>query len=340
MQLKSIRLSFMFKIPFPPQVPNQGKEESTPGSTQGIIYALVPAMLMSVIFFGIDSCRILAIAVISCISLDMVFQKLLLKTAPSVQNGSSALTGILLACCLPIGVPYWLVLLGSLFSTGVAKLISTVIGYPIFNPALAGRVLLLLLFPVQMTTWKGNVLMADTFTGATPLGLLGEGVKNGKSLLLLTGNYQLPGYFDLFWGNVAGSLGEISALALLIGGGYLLWKKIITWHIPVAIFATVLLLQGFLWIIAPSRFADPLFHLLSGGMMLGAIFMATDPSARPVKPSGQIVFGFGIAFITLMIRNFGPYPEGIAIAILVMNGFTPLINKRIKSIQLGKFSFH
>jgi len=299
----------------------------------------MPAVLMSIIFFGVDSLKIISIAMISCILMEFLFQKYILKSPSSLQDGSAAVTGLLLAFCLPITVPIWLVLLGSIISIGVSKLTFGGIVKNHFNPALAGRCLLLLLFPVQMTTWSGTVLTADTFTGATPLGLVSESVKSGKSLLLLTGNSQIPDYFDLFWGNVAGSLGEISALALLLGGGYLLWKKIITWHTPATIFATFLVMEGVLWIIAPSRFADPLFHLLTGGMMLGALFMVTDPNTSPITPSGRIVYGFGIALLTLLIRNFGPYPEGIAIAILVMNGFIPLINKRIKYIKFGKFQF-
>jgi Na+-translocating ferredoxin:NAD+ oxidoreductase subunit D len=329
----------MFKITLPSPTPHYQGDESTSLIMKGVLYALMPALLMSVIFFGIDSLKVIFTAMISCILFEFIFQKYVLKSISNLQDGSAAVTGLLLAFCLPVTAPIWLILLGSLFSIGVAKIAFGGIGKNLFNPALAGRCFLLLLFPVQMTTWKGTVLTADTFTGATPLGLVSESVKSGKSLLLLTGNSQMPRYFDLFWGNVAGSLGEISALALLIGGGYLLWKKIITWHIPATIFTAFFVLEGVLWIIAPSRFADPVFHLMTGGMMLGALFMATDPTTSPVTPSGQIVFGFGIALLTLLIRNFGPYPEGIAIAILVMNGFTPLINKRMKPIQMGRLHF-
>ena len=329
----------MLKMKFPTPIPPSQGDESMPRITRGFIYSLMPALLMSVIFFGIDGLKIISVAVISCMLFEFLFQKFVLKSTSKFQDGSAAITGLLLAFCLPVTVPVWLVILGSLLSMGVSKLSLGGLGKQLFHPAIAGRCLLLLFFPAQMTIWKGTVLTADTFTGATPLGLASETVKSGKSLQLLTGNTQIPGYFDLFWGNVAGSLGEISALALLLGGGYLLWKKFISWQIPATIFATILLLEGLLWIIYPSRFADPVFHLLTGGVMLGALFMATDPTTSPVTPSGQIVFGFGVALITLLIRNFGPYPEGIAIAILVMNGFTPLINKKIKPLRLGRLQF-
>jgi electron transport complex protein RnfD len=186
-----------------------------------------------------------------------------------------------------------------------------------------------------MTTWSANITSADTFTGATPLGLLKEGLKSGKSLAQILADNQIPGYFDMFWGNMSGSIGEISAIAILLGGVYLLWKKVITWHIPVAVLGSILLFEGVLWIIAPGRFMDPIFHLITGGVMLGAFFMATDLTTSPMSSGGKLVFGAGIGIITICIRNFGAYPEGISFAILIMNGFTPMINAKIKPKRFG-----
>ncbi len=300
-----------------------------------VIIAMIPAMIMSFIFFGLDSVKIMVAAIISCLLFEYTIQKYLLKVPTTIKDGSAVITAILLAFNVPSGLPVWLVVLGSLIAIGVAKLSFGGLGQNPFNPALVGRVFLLISFPVQMTTWKANITATDTFTGATPLGLLKEGLRNGKSLAQITSDTQLPGYFDMFWGDMSGSLGEISAIAILIGGIYLLWKKVITWHIPVAVLGSVFLFEGFLWILAPGRFMDPIFHLITGGIMLGAFFMATDLTTSPMTPIGKLIFGVGIGIITICIRNFGAYPEGISFAILIMNGFTPMINARIKPKRFG-----
>lgn len=226
-----------------------------------------------------------------------------------------------------------MLLLGALAAIGIAKLSFGGLGQNPFNPALVGRVFLLISFPVQMTTWTAPVTGIDAFTGATPLGLLKEGLKSGKTMSEIAN--ELPRYFDMFWGNMSGSLGELSAIALILGGIYMIWKKIITWHIPVAVLGTIAIFQGTLWMIDPERFIDPVFHLITGGAMLGAIFMATDMVTSPMTHKGQLIFGVGIGVLTICIRNFGAYPEGISFAILIMNGFTPLINARIKPTKFG-----
>ncbi len=303
--------------------------------TRSVLIALIPAMIMSIIFFGLSSLKIMVAAVISCLLFEYTIQKYLLKVPTTIRDGSAAITGVLLAFNVPSGLPVWLVVLGSLVAIGIARLSFGGLGKNPFNPVLVGRVFLLFSFPVQMTTWSANITVTDSFTGATPLGLLKEGLKNGKSLAEITSNSQIPSYFDMFWGNMSGSIGEISAIAILMGGIYLLWKKIITWHIPVAVLGSIFIFEGLLWIIAPGRFMDPVFHLITGGAMLGAFFMATDLSTSPMSSPGKIIFGVGIGVITMCIRNFGTYPEGISFAILIMNALTPLINAKVKPKRFG-----
>jgi electron transport complex protein RnfD len=308
-------------------------DESVNKIMYGVVFALLPALIMSAIFFGWHSIKVTAIAVAACVLFEFIIQKYLIKGEPTITDGSAALTGILLAFNVPVGLPVWIIVLGALISIGVGKMSFGGLGQNPFNPALVGRVFLLISFPVQMTTWPANNAAIDGFSGATPLGLLKEGLKSGKPIADVLS--ELPNHFDLFWGNIGGSLGEISAVALLLGGLYMLWKKIITWHTPVSILGTIAIFQGILWLVAPDKFVDPLFHLLTGGAMLGAIFMATDMVSSPMTGKGQIIFGIGIAVITICIRNFGAYPEGISFAILIMNGFTPLINSYVKPKRFG-----
>ena len=322
----------IFTVSSSPHIKGDG---SIPKIMRGVIIALVPAMIMSTIFFGLNSLKIILAAVISCLLFEYAIQKFLLKVPTTIRDGSAVITGILLAFNVPVGLPVWLVVLGSLVAIGIAKLSFGGLGQNPFNPALVGRVFLLISFPVQMTTWTANITVTDSFTGATPLGLLKEGLKSGKTLAQISSDSQIPGYFDMFWGDMSGSLGEISAIAILMGGIYLLWKKIITWHIPVAVLGSIFLFEGILWIFAPDRFMDPVFHLITGGAMLGAFFMATDLTTSPMTPYGKLLFGAGIGVITMCIRNFGAYPEGISFAILIMNGFTPLINAKIKPKRFG-----
>jgi len=208
-----------------------------------------------------------------------------------------------------------------------------------FNPALVGRVFLLISFPVQMTSWPKvsvlNFAMTDAQTGATPLAIVKEGIKNGQNFGDIIS--QLPvSYTDMFMGQMGGSLGEISALALLLGGVFLLLRKIITWHIPIAMLGSIALFTGVLHLINPADYADPVFHLLTGGVMLGAIFMATDMVTSPMSSKGMLIFGVGIGVITVLIRVWGAYPEGVSFAILIMNAFVPLINKGFKPKRFGE----
>jgi electron transport complex protein RnfD len=204
-----------------------------------------------------------------------------------------------------------------------------------FNPALVGRVFLLLSFPVQMTSWptQGATFSLDAVTGATPLGILKDGLRNNESMDSLMA--QMPSYSDFFFGLQGGSLGEMSAFALLLGLGYMLYRKIITWHTPVSMIATVFVMTGIFWLIDPTKYASPLFHLLTGGVMLGAVFMATDYVTSPFTHRGMLIFGFGIGALTVLIRLFGSYPEGVSFAILIMNAFVPMINRFAKEPRYG-----
>ena len=297
---------------------------------KSFLLALVPMMLMSTIFFGLHSLKILVVAVITCLLFEYIFQKFVLKTPITLRDGSAVIIGVLLAFNLPAGLPVWLIVLGALVAIAITKISFIRPGVNPFNPVLLSWLFLRISFPVQMTTWSANITMADSFTGATPLGLVKEGLKSGKLMATIVADSRIPSYFDMFWGNMSGSLGEISVIAILLGGIYLLWKKIITWHIPVAVLGTLFIFEGLFWLLAPGSFMDPIFHLITGGVMLGAIFLATDPHTSPSSPTGKLLFGAGIGLITILIRNFTPLPEGVALAILVMNGFVPLINKKTK----------
>jgi len=247
-------------------------------------------------------------------------------------------TGLLLAFNVPSNLPVYIIIIGAIVSIGVAKMTFGGIGNNPFNPALVGRVFLLISFPVQMTSWplpQGfNTGYADAVTGATPLAIMGEGIKNGEAVSALM--EKVPTHMQLFYGYMGGSLGEIAAVALILGGIYLVWRKIITWHIPVTILLTVTAFTGILWGVDPTKYADPLFHLLTGGLMLGAIFMATDYVTSPMTAKGMVIYGIGIGVITVLIRVWGAYPEGVSFAILIMNAFVPLLNKYIKPKRFGK----
>ena len=299
-----------------------------------VILALIPALAWSVFMFGFEAVRVTLIAVAACMAFEFLIQRFLLKTAPQITDGSAALTGILLAFNVPSSLPSWMIIAGALVAIGVGKMSFGGLGNNPFNPALVGRVFLLISFPVNMTSWPVSQHAAvDALTAATPLGLLKEGINNGLPVSEVMQN--LPTNMDMLYGNMSGSLGEISAIFLLLGFAYMLWKKVITWHIPVFVLGTIFVFQAGLWMLNPEKFIEPVFHLLTGGAMLGAIFMATDMVTSPMTVKGQFVFAVGIGIITVLIRNFGAYPEGISFAILIMNGFTPLINAYVKPKRFG-----
>jgi electron transport complex protein RnfD len=303
-----------------------------------VLIALVPAFAVSLFFFGLGALVVTSVAVVSCLAFEYLIARFLMKTTPTLWDGSAAVTGVLLAFNVPSNLPVWMIIIGSLVAIGIAKMSFGGLGKNPFNPALVGRVFLLISFPVQMTSWPkaavSRLSYLDAMTGATPLGILKEGLKNGQPIADLM--REIPDYGQMLIGNMGGSLGEISALALIVGGIYMLYKKVITWHTPVSILATVFAFTGILWLANPGRFADPFFHLMAGGILLGAIFMATDMVTSPMTPLGQIIFGVGIGLITCLIRVFGAYPEGVSFAILIMNAFVPLIDKYVKPKRFGE----
>lgn len=300
----------------------------------GVLIALIPAFICSVLFFGIGAIIVTLTSVVACLFFEYMIQKFILKRQPTIWDGSALITGVLLAFNVPSNLPVWIIIIGALVAIGIGKMSFGGLGCNIFNPALVGRVFLLISFPVQMTTWPlaegfhGSYV--DAATGATPLSLLKAAVKSGESVNTYLMDEGFVGYGNMLLGNMGGSLGEVAAFALLIGFAYMLIRKIITWHIPVTIFLTVFIFGGILNVCDPEQFVNPLFHLLSGGLMLGAIFMATDYVTSPMSHKGMIIYGVGIGILTVLIRQFGAYPEGMSFAILIMNAFTPLINRYCK----------
>ncbi|MGB5203472.1 RnfABCDGE type electron transport complex subunit D [Eudoraea sp.] len=302
-----------------------------------VFYALIPAFLVSIYVFGIGALIVTSVAVISCIVFEYLIQKYLLKTEITITDGSALITGILLAFNLPSSLPIWMIIVGSLIAIGVAKLSFGGLGYNIFNPALVGRVFLLVCFPVQMTSWPiavvNNTTIVDAVTGATPLGLIKEGLMYGETMTQLSA--KIPSTMELLLGITGGSIGEMSALALLIGGIFLIVRKVITWHIPVTMLVTMAVMTGIFWLVNPEQYANPLIHILSGGAILGAFYMATDLVTSPMTKKGMIIFAIGIGIITVVIRLFGAYPEGVSFAIIIMNAFVPLINTYFKPRRFG-----
>ncbi|MBN1144610.1 MAG: RnfABCDGE type electron transport complex subunit D [Bacteroidales bacterium] len=304
----------------------------------GVVISLVPVFLASLYFFGIGALIITTISIVTCMLTEMIIQKYLLQTEIRIRDGSAIVTGLLLAFNLPSNLPWWMVVLGSVFAIGIGKMTYGGLGNNPFNPALAGRVFLLISFPVQMTSWPlpitSRMHYIDAATGATPLGYVKEAIRNGETVS--DAMTQLPDHMQMFLGQMSGSLGEISALALIIGFLWMLYKRIITWHIPVIMVGTVYIFTGLLWLIDPSKNAAPLFHILTGGVLLGAIYMATDLVTSPMTKTGMVIYAAGIGIITVVIRVFGSYPEGVSFAILIMNAFVPLINKYVKPSRFGK----
>ncbi len=316
--------------------PHAYTSESVPKLMYGVVISLLPALAVSVWFFGIGMIVVTSVSVASCILFEYLIQRYVIQTKPTHLDGSALLTGLLLAFCLPANLPFWMVMIGALAAVGIGKMTFGGLGNNIFNPALVGRVFLFISFPVAMTAWPepGQWMQyTDAVTGATPLGILKEGLAFKTVGEIMP---EVPSFLHLLTGKMMGSAGEVSALALLAGMVYMMYRKIITWHIPVSILLTVFVFTGVLWLANPDRFADPLFHLLTGGLMLGGIYMATDYVTSPMTGKGMIIYGVGIGVVTVLIRVFGAYPEGVQFAILIFNGFTPLINKFVKPGRFGK----
>ena len=310
--------------------PHMHNPHSTQSLMRDVIIAMLPALAVSIWVYGLSVLYVTAIAVVSCVLVEYLIQKFLFKGAPTICNLSAVVTGILLAFNLPSNIPWWIIVIGAVVAIGVAKMTFGGLGHNPFNPALVGRVFLLIAYPVQMTSFAQPVggEYVDAFAGATPLAAL-------KAQAIEVGDVNL---LNMFAGVMPGSMGEIAAAALLVGGLYMLWRRVITWHIPVAVLGSM---AAFAFIVALAQgggealYALPAFHLLAGGAMLGAIFMATDYVTSPMTPKGMIIYGVGIGVITMVIRMWGAYPEGMSFAILLMNAVTPLINKYVKPRRFG-----
>ena len=280
-----------------------------------VLIALLPAVMASVFFFGLHALRVMALCLLGCVAVEELWNKCTGR-APTWKDGSAALTGLLLAMNLSAGSPWWICILGSLLAIGLGKQLFGGLGYNPFNPALVARVALLIGFPQLMTAWvsphPGQLLACDALTGPTPLGAQGKAVAD---------------LADLFWGNVGGCLGETSAFALLIGGIFLLVRRLIKWQVPVAFIGTVALIAGAVHHFNPEQTPPALYHVLAGGLMLGAFFMATDMVTSPMTANGALIFGCGCGVITSVIRIWGGYPEGVSFSILFMNALVPLIDR-------------
>ena len=310
--------------------PHVHSDESVKKIMWSVVLALVPAFLVSVYYFGLPVIVLTAVSIGCCVLFEYLIQRFMLHQKPSVNDGSAVVTGLLLAFNVPSNLPIWIMVIGALVAIGIAKMPFGGLGHNPFNPALVARVTLLIAFPVQMTSWPvpsplWSLHFADAVTGPTTLGL----IKEGGDLS------QLPTYANMLLGQMGGSFGEVSAIALLIGAGFLLWKRIITWHIPVSFIATVFVVAGIFHLVNPEVYVNPFIHLLAGGLILGACFMATDMVTSPTSPWGMVVFGCGCGLLTIIIRLFGAYPEGVSFSILLMNAVVPLINKGFKPKQFA-----
>ena len=309
--------------------PHVHGELSTTRLMGDVVIALLPALMVSVRVFGWNVLAITAVSIACCVLFEFLVQKYLVKGPATVGNLSAVVTGLLLAMNLPANIPLWIVVIGALVAICIAKMPFGGLGKNIFNPALAARVFLLIAYPVQMTTFPKPTLegFADAYSGATPLGAAKAGLVDFAS-------FDIAG---MFTGAMGGSFGEISALALLLGFVYLLMRRVISWHIPVAVIGTIITFSAIYGATEGGELVwqMPLFHILSGGALLGAIFMATDYVTSPMTTKGMVIYGIGIGVITMCIRLWGAYPEGMSFAILIMNSTVPLINKYVKPKRFG-----
>lgn len=307
--------------------------ESTQRIMRDVLIALAPALVVSVIVYGWTTLLVTAVSVLSCVLFEYLIQKYLIKGPSTIGNLSAVVTGVLLAFNLPASIPVWIVVIGALVAIGIGKMTFGGIGKNPFNPALVGRVFLLISFPVQMTsTAFSTEKLADVCSGATPLAFVKEGLKSGTPASELMAQIN---YGDLLLGFKAGSFGEVASLLLLVGFAYLLIRKVITWHIPVAVLGSMAVFSGILFLVNPEAYMSPLFHLLTGGAILGSVYMATDYSTSPMTTKGMLIYGAGIGIITMLIRTWGAYPEGMSFAILIMNAVACLLNKYIKPRRFG-----
>ena len=317
--------------------PHIHSKDSTRSLMLDVVIALLPAVICTFVFYGWREMVVMGVSVASCVLLEWAITKYMLKKPSTIGDLSAVITGILLALNVPYTTPWWVVVIGAVIAIGVAKMSFGGLGQNIWNPALVGRVFLLVSFPTYMTTWSApkRLFGLDAVSGATPLGAVQEGLLQGSTIqeIMSAGDYS---YSRMLFANLGGSAGEFCVLALLAGFVYLCIRKVVKPWITLSIFGTVALTSLIFWGIDPSRFTDPLFNLLSGGLVLGACFMATDYVTSPMSVKGGIIFGVGIGFLTMMIRYFGSYPEGMSFAILIMNSVVPLLNMWFKQKKFGR----
>lgn len=303
-----------------------------------VIIALMPAVLVSVLFYGWAELLVLAVSVASCVLLEWAITKWMLKKPSTICDLSAVVTGLLLAMNLPATTPWWVIFIGAVVAIGVAKMTFGGIGQNVFNPAITGRIFLLISFPTYMTDWsmtQGFVPSVDAVSGATPLGVLKETLGAGGTIsdFLAAGNYSSMA--DVLK-DVGASAGEVSSIALLVGFAYLLVRRVVKAWIPLSIFATVAVISGIFNLVNPEMYTGPVFNIFTGGMILGACFMATDYVTSPMSTLGGVIYGVGIGVIVMMIRYFGSYPEGMSFAILIMNCVVPLLNNWFHQKKYGR----
>ena len=317
--------------------PHIHSKTSTKSLMRDVVIALLPAVIVSIVFYGWKELLVISVSVLSCVLLESLITRYMLRKPDTICDWSAAVTGVLLALNLPPTTPWWVVLIGAAVAIGVAKMTFGGLGQNVFNPALVGRVFLLISFATYMTHWEipQGLFGLDAVTGATPLGVIKEGLMQGGDVagIMAENGYS---YSQMLLANIGGSAGEASAIALLVGFVYLLVRKVIKPWITLSVLGTVAVVSLIFSLIDPAQYTGPLFNLLSGGMILGACFMATDYVTSPMSTKGGIVFGVGIGFITLMIRYFGAYPEGMSFAILIMNSTVPLLNRWFHQKKYGR----
>jgi len=301
---------------------------TTPRLMWAVVVALVPCAAAGLAFFGWQAAGVPIGAIAGSAAAEAAINRWR-KLPFTLRDGSAALTGLLLGLILPPAFPVWMAFLGGVVSIGLGKAVFGGLGMNIFNPALVGRAFLQAAFPVSMTTWTVNKFAADAVSAATPLALVKFREPGLRAMDVA------PPLRDLFLGTIPGSLGETSALAILIGGGALLLLKVANWRTPAGMAIGVLALGGGLWAYHPAQYPHPLFHLLSGGFLFGALFMATDLVTTPITGRGMLVFGFGAGLLTVLIRQFGGLPEGVMYSILIMNATVPLINRWMRPRVFG-----
>ncbi len=300
-----------------------------------VVIALVPAFVMSILFFGTNALRLTGVSLVSCLGTELIFN-LIRHKKNSLGDFSAVVTAMILAFSLPPAIPTFAVVIGSVVAIAIGKMIFGGLGQNIFNPAMVGRAFLMIAFPVLMTTWtaptvisgatiKASDTKVDAVSQATPLAQMKPWSKTR----------QLPTTVQFFIGQKGGSLGETSVVALLLGAVYLLLRKTITWHIPVSMLATVVIFGGIGWLANPDKFVNPMFHLGAGALIFGAFFIATDLVSSPLSKTGQLIYGAGCGLLIMVIRQFGTYPEGVMFSILMMNGLAPLISRYTLATPLG-----